>query len=73
MATIHPTRPVYICITVGAKIQVIKPHEIPNIVSKLRESDKDVDIGKVIISRDVLKEVADELERWIAELNNQYF
>jgi len=62
MATIDPTHPSQISITVGIKSQVIKQDEIPNVVSKLRDSNKDVDMGKVIIPKEALKEVAAELE-----------
>jgi hypothetical protein len=62
IATIDPTHPSQISITVGIKSQIIKQDEIPDVVSKLRDSDKDVDMGEVIITREALKGVTDELE-----------
>lgn len=62
MAALDPSHPSQFSISVGIKSQVIKKDEIPSIVSKLRASDKEVDLGEVIIPREALKEVAVELE-----------
>lgn len=54
--------PLITCVGVGIEYKCFKKVEIPGIVSKLREANSDVLLGKVTVPKDACKEIANELD-----------